>query len=115
MRDLLDIVETIKARGAGFRSLAEDIDTTTPAGELIFHVFASIAHFERRRIAERTREGLEAARKRGRVGGRPPALSTDQKAEVIRMRDIERRPLREIASLFKVSVQTVRRASCQHM
>jgi DNA invertase Pin-like site-specific DNA recombinase len=115
LRDLLDIVETIKARGAGFRSLAEDIDTTTPAGELIFHVFASIAHFERRRIAERTREGLEAARKRGRVGGRPPALSTDQKAEVIRMRDIERRPLREIASLFKVSVQTVRRASCQRM
>ncbi|MFC6252853.1 recombinase family protein [Pseudophaeobacter arcticus] len=110
LRDLLDIVEAIKERGAGFRSLAEDIDTTTPAGELIFHVFASIAHFERRRIAERTREGLEAARKRGRIGGRPPALTPDQKAEVIRMRDEENRPLREIASLFKVSTQTVRRA-----
>ena len=109
LRDLLDIVEAIKERGAGFRSLAEDIDTTTPAGELIFHVFASIAHFERRRIAERTREGLAAARKRGRIGGRPPALSPDQKAEVIRMRDQEQRPLREIACLFKVSVQTVRR------
>jgi len=109
LRDLLDIVEAIKERGAGFRSLAEDIDTTTPAGELIFHVFASIAHFERRRIAERTREGLAAARKRGRIGGRPPALSPDQKAEVMRMRDEDRRPLREIASLFKVSVQTVRR------
>lgn len=109
LRDLLDIVEAIKGRGAGFRSLAEDIDTTTPAGELIFHVFASIAHFERRRIAERTREGLAAARKRGRIGGRPPALSPDQKTEVMRMRDEERRPLREIASLFKVSVQTVRR------
>ncbi len=110
LRDLLDIVEAIKERGAGFRSLAEDIDTTTPAGELIFHVFASIAHFERRRIAERTLEGLAAARKRGRVGGRPPALSPDQKAEVIRMRDQEQRPLREIASLFRVSTQTVRRA-----
>ena len=110
LRDLLDIVEAIKDRGAGFRSLAEDIDTTTPAGELIFHVFASIAHFERRRIAERTREGLFAARKHGRIGGRPRALSPDQKAEVIRMRDEECRPLREIASLFKVSVQTVRRA-----
>ncbi len=108
LRDLLDIVEAIKGRGAGFRSLAEDIDTTTPAGELIFHVFASIAHFERRRIAERTLEGLAAARKRGRIGGRPPALSPDQKAEVIRMRDEERRPLREIASLFKVSTQTIR-------
>lgn len=110
LRDLLDIVEAIKERGAGFRSLAEDIDTTTPAGELIFHVFASIAHFERRRIGERTREGLAAARKRGRIGGRPPSLSPDQKTEVVRMRDDERRPLREIASLFKVSVQTVRRA-----
>lgn len=110
LRGLLDIVEAIKKRGAGFRSLAEDIDTTTPAGELIFHVFASIAHFERRRIAERTREGLAMARKQGRIGGRPPALSPDQKAEVIRMRDVERRPLKEIASLFKVSTQTVRRA-----
>ena len=63
LRDLLEIVEAIRAHGAGFRSLAEEIDTTTPAGRLIFHVFASIAHFERRRIAERTREGLAAARK----------------------------------------------------
>ncbi len=110
LRDLLDIVEAIKKRGAGFQSLGEDIDTTTPAGELIFHVFASIAHFERRRIAERTLEGLAAARKRGRIGGRPPALSPDQKAEVIRMRDQEQRPLREIAQLFRVSTQTVRRA-----
>lgn len=72
LRDLLDLVETIKDRGAGFRSLAEDIDTTTPAGRLVFHVFASIAQFERERISERTREGLQAAKSRGRVGGRPP-------------------------------------------
>ena len=110
LRDLLDIVETIKARGAGFRSLAEDIDTTTPAGRLIFHVFASIAQFERERISERTREGLEAARRRGRVGGRPPALSPLQRAEVRRMRDEEGRAIPEIARLFKVSLQTVRRA-----
>ena len=110
LRDLLDIVEAIQARGAGFRSLAEDIDTTTPAGRLVFHVFASIAQFERERISERTREGLEAARKRGRVGGRPPALSAAQKAEVRKMRDEELRPLPEIAQLFRVSVKTVRRA-----
>ena len=110
LRDLLDIVDTIQAHGAGFRSLAEDIDTTTPAGRLVFHVFASIAQFERERISERTKEGLEAARKRGRVGGRPPALSAAQKTEVRRMRDEELRPQPEIAQLFRVSVKTVRRA-----
>ncbi len=110
LKDLLEIVETIRERGAGFRSLAEDIDTTTPAGRLVFHVFASIAQFERERIAERTREGLASARKRGRIGGRPPALSPAQKDEVRRMRDIESRAVSEIARLFKVSERTVRRA-----
>jgi len=108
--DLLDIVATIKERGAGFRSLAEDIDTTTPAGRLVFHVFASIAQFERERISERTKEGLQAARKRGRIGGRPPALTYPQKAEVRRMRDDEHRSISEIARLFEVSERTVRRA-----
>lgn len=109
LRDLLDIVEAIWECGAGFRSLAEDIDTTTPAGRLVFHVFASIAQFERERISERTREGLEAARRRGRVGGRPPALTPAQRIEVRRMRDEEQRPMPEIASLFRVSVKTIRR------
>ena len=110
LRDLLDLVEMIKNRGAGFRSLAEDIDTTTPAGRLVFHVFASIAQFERERIAERTKEGLEAARARGRIGGRPPALTAAQKTEVRRMRDEEQRAISEIARLFKISERTVRRA-----
>lgn len=110
LKDLLEIVEAIGKRGAGFRSLAEDIDTTTPAGRLVFHVFASIAQFERERISERTKEGLASARKRGRVGGRPPALSVAQKDEVRRMRDEEHRAVPEIARLFKVSDRTVRRA-----
>lgn len=110
LKDLLEIVETIRERGAGFRSLAEDIDTTTPAGRLVFHVFASIAQFERERISERTREGLASARKRGRIGGRPPALSATQKDEVRRMRDEDQRAISEIARLFKVSERTVRRA-----
>ena len=109
--DLLGIVEAIRGKGAGFRSLGEDIDTTTPAGKLVFHIFGSIAEFERARIVERTREGLEAARRRGRIGGRPPALSPAQKAEVKRMRDEEHRPIPEIAALFKVSEKTVRRAT----
>lgn len=110
LKDLLEIVEIIGACGAGFRSLAEDIDTTTPAGRLTFHIFASIAQFERERISERTKEGLASARKRGRIGGRPPALSPAQKIEVQRMRDQEQRAVPEIARLFKVSERTVRRA-----
>ena len=111
LQDLLEIVDTIRAKGAGFRSLAEDIDTTTPAGRLVFHVFASIAQFERERISERTKEGLAAARKRGRVGGRPPALSPAQVIEVRKMRDKEQRPVPEIAALFKVSMKTIQRVT----
>lgn len=110
LQDLLTIVETVRAKGAGFRSLAEDIDTTTPAGRLVFHVFASIAQFERERISERTKEGLIAARKRGRIGGRPPALSPERRAEVRRMRDEDGRGIAELARLFNVSPNTVRRA-----
>jgi DNA invertase Pin-like site-specific DNA recombinase len=106
----LSIVEAVGAKGAGFRSLAEDIDTTTPAGRLVFHVFASIAQFERERISERTKEGLTAARKRGRIGGRPPALSAERRVEIARMRDQEGRGIAELARLFEVSPNTIRRA-----
>ena len=110
LKDLLEIVEAIRERGAGFRSLAENIDTTTSTGRLVFHVFASIAQFERERISERTREGLDSARKRGRIGGRPLALTTVQKDEARRMRDVESRAISEIARLFGISERTVRRA-----
>lgn len=76
----------------------------------MFHVFASIAQFECERIAERTREGIAAARKRGRRIGRPPALSRDQKAEVRKIRDEDGRRVSEIAALFRVSTKTVQRA-----
>ena len=108
--DLLSLVETIKAKGAHFRSLTEDVNTSTPSGRLTFHIFGSIAQFQRELIVERTNEGLAAARKRGRAIGRPPALLPDQRAEARRMRDEERRPISEIAQLFKVSTQTIRRA-----
>ena len=109
LRDLIDIVEVIRQRGAGFRSLAEDIDTTTPAGRLVFHVFGSIAEFERERIVERTREGLEAARRRGRVGGRPRALSAEAQEQIRRMRNDEGRSATELARMFKVSRATIYR------
>jgi DNA invertase Pin-like site-specific DNA recombinase len=72
---LIDTVDSLKERGIGFRSLTEQIDTTTPAGKLTFHIFGAMAEFERSIIRERTRAGLDAARARGRMGGRPRALT----------------------------------------
>jgi len=75
MRQLIDTVELLQSKGMGFRSLTESIDTTTAGGMLVFHIFAALAEFERAIIRERTNAGLEAARARGRKGGRPPKLS----------------------------------------
>ena len=75
IKQLIETVENLEARGVGFKSLTEAIDTTTNGGRLVFHIFAALAEFERGIIRERTMAGLEAARARGRTGGRPPALS----------------------------------------
>ena len=66
----------LRERGIGFRSLTEQIDTTTPGGKLVFHVFAALAELERDLIRERTSTGLAAARARGRHGGRPSVMTT---------------------------------------
>ena len=72
LAELLEIVANIEARGVHFVSLEERLDTSSAAGELVFHMFGVIAHFEQRLISERTRDGIAAARKRGRTPGRPP-------------------------------------------
>lgn len=77
MKQLIETVEGLDARGIGFRSLTEAIDTTTPSGKLVFHIFGALAEFERSIIRERTTAGLKAARDRGKLGGRPPALSEE--------------------------------------
>jgi DNA invertase Pin-like site-specific DNA recombinase len=74
LRHLVDTVTGLADRGIGLRSLQEAIDTTTPGGKLVFHVFAALAEFERDLIRERTAAGLAAARARGRHGGRPSVL-----------------------------------------
>lgn len=71
LRELLDTVELLKERGIGLMSLEEKIDTSSAAGELVFHIFGAIAEFERRLIGERTRDGLAAARFKGKKLGRP--------------------------------------------
>jgi len=71
VRHLIDMVGELGERGVGLRSLQEGIDTTTPGGRLVFHVFSALAQFEREIIVERSRAGVAAARARGRVRGRP--------------------------------------------
>ena len=74
LKYLIEIITTLNERGVGFKSLTEQIDTTTSGGKLIFHVFGALAEFERDVIRERTQAGLAAARARGRIGGRPKKL-----------------------------------------
>jgi DNA invertase Pin-like site-specific DNA recombinase len=90
LKQLIDTVDDLGARGIGLRSLTEAIDTTTSGGKLIFHIFAALAEFERAVIRERTLAGLAAARARGRKGGRPPALAAkDLAAAKAMLRDPE--------------------------
>jgi DNA invertase Pin-like site-specific DNA recombinase len=84
LRHLIDTLLALEQRGVGFRSLTENIDTTTPGGKLVFHLLGSLAEFERDLIRERTHAGLAAARARGRRGGRPKALGTPRKLAMAR-------------------------------
>ena len=77
VQHLIEIIEQLHKRGCGFRSLTEAIDTTTAGGRLIFHIFGALAEFERSIIRERTMAGLDAARARGRKGGRPRLMNDD--------------------------------------
>src|SRR5215216_1916823 len=82
LKHLIEVVAGLAERGIGFKSLTEQIDTTTPGGKLIFHVFGALAEFERDLIRERTHAGLAAARARGRLGGRPKALTDPKQVEL---------------------------------
>ena len=76
-KQLIETVERLEAAKIGFRSLTEAIDTTTASGKLVFHIFAALAEFERAMIRERTRAGLDAAKTRGRIGGRPASMKPE--------------------------------------
>lgn len=107
---LIATVEQFEADGVQFASLTEGIDTTTPAGRMTFTVLCAVAQMERDLIAERTRAGLDAARARGRKGGRRPSLTARQVEQVHRMRHEQTATLEEIAETFGVSRSTVIRA-----
>jgi DNA invertase Pin-like site-specific DNA recombinase len=79
---LLATIADLKTKNVAFRSLTEQMDTTTPQGEFLFHVFGALAQFERSLTQERVRAGLAAARRRGRRGGRPPTMDAEKLAAV---------------------------------
>ncbi len=98
---LIDTVTALDARGVGLRSLTEAMDTTTPGGRLIFHLFGALAQFERDLFRERTRAGIEAAAKRGRKGGRDPVV-TDEKLSRARALIALGLNVREAAARIKI-------------
>jgi DNA invertase Pin-like site-specific DNA recombinase len=114
LKDLLHIMERIASAGAGFRSLTEAIDTTTPAGRMLMQMVGSFAEFERAMIRERTQAGLVAARARGRIGGRRPKLSPQQQAAIIDMVQAGRQSQADAARLFRVHPATVSRLVAAH-
>jgi DNA invertase Pin-like site-specific DNA recombinase len=109
LKDLLHLLEKIQLANAGFRSLTENIDTTTPAGRMMMQMIGSFAEFERAMIRERTSAGLAQARAEGRVGGRRPKLNSKQRSEIADSVLSGRKSAAEMARIFGVSQPTVSR------
>lgn len=105
---LLETMDALNQNGVGFRSLTEDINTTTPGGRLVFHVMAAISEFERDLIRERTAAGLKAAKARGRTGGRPRKM-TAEKIKAAQKLLSSGTPVRDVAEMFNISVPTLYR------
>ena len=114
LKDLLHLIERIKLAGAGFRSLTEAIDTTTPAGRMMMQMVGSFAEFEREMIRERTSAGLAQARAEGRVGGRRRKLGDKQRAEIADSVISGRKSAAEMARLYRVSQPTVSRIVAEY-
>lgn len=113
LKDVLHIMERIAA-GAGFRSLTESVDTTTPAGRMMMQMVGAFAEFERAMIRERTSAALAAARAEGRIGGRRRKLGAAKRREIAESAISGRKTGAEMARLFGISQPTVSRIVAQH-
>ena len=112
LRDLVNLISRFQDQGVGFQSLQDNIDTTTPTGKLTFHLFAALAEFERDIIRTRTNAGLEAARARGRKGGRPEGLSQKAKDKARLAESLyneKERSIAEICDYLSISRPTLYR------
>ena len=107
IKDLIAWVSWLEHEGIGLKSLQEGIDTTSPGGKLIFHIFAALAEFEQQLIQERTRAGLRAARARGRMGGRPKALAASKRQRAVQLYQEKQLTVREICEMMGISKPTL--------
>lgn len=110
LQHLLETISEFLERSVGFKSLTENIDTTTPGGKLIFHIFGALAEFERDLIRERTQAGLAAARVRGKYGGCPRRLNANQRALLYTLYADKKNRLCDILSALHISKSTLYRS-----
>lgn len=107
LKDLIEMVNSLEAEGIGLKSLHESIDTSSSSGKLIFHIFGALAEFERNLIRERTQAGLKAARARGRLGGRPKALSEEKQELAVKLYDEQQHSIDQICEMMGISKPTL--------
>jgi DNA invertase Pin-like site-specific DNA recombinase len=107
LKHLIELMGELEREGIGFQSLQESINTTTPGGKLVFHLFGALAEFERNLIRERTKAGLDAARARGRKGGRPKTLDVDQRVVAVDLYEQRKHTVEEICRTLGISKPTL--------
>ena len=107
LKDLIDWINYLDANGISFRSLNDAVDTRTPSGKLIFHIFGAIAEFERNLIEERTKAGLIAARARGKLGGRPKSLKVDKRHVAVDLYRHKKHSIKQICEMMGISKPTL--------
>jgi DNA invertase Pin-like site-specific DNA recombinase len=107
VKNLINLAETLKEYGVGLMSISEAIDTSSPGGQLVFHLFGALAEFERNLIKERVNAGLSAARARGRVGGRPKLLDAKKQQLAVDLYAARKHSIKEICEMMSVSKTTL--------
>jgi DNA invertase Pin-like site-specific DNA recombinase len=107
IKNLIDLAELLEREGVGLKSCQEAIDTNTSGGKLIFHMFGALAEFERNLLRERTKAGLEAARARGRSGGRPKALNKTKRDLAVKLYNDREHSIKEICDVMGIGKTTL--------
>lgn len=107
LKTLIEMVNHLESEKVGLKSLKEAIDTTSSSGRLVFHIFGALAEFERDLIRERTQAGLQAARARGRKGGRPRSLNQDKQALAVKLYDEKQHTVAQVCEMMAISKPTL--------